>query len=662
MLMKKIKSELIKRDGLKCAITNELVESADELSVDYIIPRALGGTDDYNNLILVKKHINQRLGNKISIDLIKDTLPGMREDGQVVDQGKYLLAEYEPRGLRLKEIAEEISKTVSDYFIIYDYKATIRSNNQEVLNYLYKNYNGELSTDDGDYLIVDDNVMSLKELPLKTKIQYKKRLLFGDEKSPPSKNVSFNHALQIKKKCELEPVLGVKTIAETLATIIIKQPDEDGMIIGVFGRWGRGKTYLLNETWNFIEKESNEFIRVNFSAWKYQDTKSSWAYLHQNLLDIYLQEEKEAKSLWERIKKFFNYNKRIWNLNVNKYKYLPIFIFIFLFLTSFIWMFFLDKLWLLKLLLNIVGMTVLIQVFLLYLKYKNSVIGLYNKYFSSKTFSEYLGLQSEIEYEIENLLQVWIPKPSKDKKIILFVDDIDRCKIEQVIDIIDGLRIILDNEEIHKRLIIITAIDEQILYKALSEKYKQMDNDILQKMHKEYLEKIFIIGLKLNTLSVKENQEFLKNLFPKGSSSLKKTTATEENTNKVNEDRGVEKINQKQNVNINKVSIAENEVEDLEVNEHEQAYLLLVIKELKNSTPRKIRIFYYKYLITKRLFNIRLKEKNLVNDWNQDSDEKVIADILIHISNGNETSSFSSNKNKSIIEELKYTADMVSIL
>jgi hypothetical protein len=56
--IREIKEKLIQRDGLRCSATGEIVNNPEELSVNYIIPRNKGGSDDLHNLTLVKRHIN----------------------------------------------------------------------------------------------------------------------------------------------------------------------------------------------------------------------------------------------------------------------------------------------------------------------------------------------------------------------------------------------------------------------------------------------------------------------------------------------------------------------------------------------------------------------------------------------------------------------------
>ncbi|QEH05221.1 hypothetical protein SMN_0433 [Sulfurospirillum multivorans] len=306
---------------------------------------------------------------------------------------------------------------------------------------------------------------------------------------------------------------------------------------------------------------------------------------------------------------------------------------------------------------------------------------MYKKYFFKNHFSDYLGLQSEIENELIILLKTWIPNANDDKKIVLFVDDIDRCKIEQVIDIVDGLRVILDNPEIHNRLIIITAIDEGILKQALEHKYndiKKEESIKISFMYKEYLEKIFIIGLKLNTLSDSEAEEILLTILPDNLteevSKNNNDLYTRENNESINQSNNELQKDNLGNTNENitevisdEATMETNELENHdaevgEINIHEKKYLLDAIKRLDNITPRKIRIFYYKYLIMKILFDIRIKEKNLILDWNKDKNEKITIDLLIHLANDKKVSDFRCSIKKEILKELAYVAEMVSVL
>ncbi|MGZ4057899.1 MAG: P-loop NTPase fold protein, partial [Bacteroidia bacterium] len=99
----------------------------------------------------------------------------------------------------------------------------------------------------------------------------------------------------------IKPVMGVLELSADLAEVIHTLPidKEKGQMIGVFGKWGRGKTFLLKEIWNFLEKkEDTKYIKIEYHAWKYQETPASWAYLYENFVSEYLGAKKNLCYLY----------------------------------------------------------------------------------------------------------------------------------------------------------------------------------------------------------------------------------------------------------------------------------------------------------------------------------------------------------------------------
>ncbi len=63
-----------------------------------------------------------------------------------------------------------------------------------------------------------------------------------------------------------------KPFAQRIADTLISRKDPTSLVIGLFGRWGEGKTTVLN----FIEsrlKENDHLVPVRFNPWLYQDDK-----------------------------------------------------------------------------------------------------------------------------------------------------------------------------------------------------------------------------------------------------------------------------------------------------------------------------------------------------------------------------------------------------
>ena len=78
------------------------------------------------------------------------------------------------------------------------------------------------------------------------------------------------------------PCLNVKEYANAL-TKLFRAAEED-FSFALFGKWGRGKTYLMKLVTDNLKKDHNYEI-INFSAWKYRTTPSLWVHLYENFVD-----------------------------------------------------------------------------------------------------------------------------------------------------------------------------------------------------------------------------------------------------------------------------------------------------------------------------------------------------------------------------------------
>ena len=99
---------------------------------------------------------------------------------------------------------------------------------------------------------------------------------------------------------------------------------------------------------------------------------------------------------------------------------------------------------------------------------------------------------------------------------------------------------------------------------------------------------------------------------------------------------------------------------DLELNSYEREYLITAVSYLEDATPRKIRIFYYKYLLSKQLMHIKLLEENLMKEWEESCNEKILIDTLIKRTNG--TGGLPSHINPRIVDVIDSCTEMVCVL
>ncbi len=93
------------------------------------------------------------------------------------------------------------------------------------------------------------------------------------------------------------------------------------------------------------------------------------------------------------------------------------------------------------------------------------------------------------------------------RRILLVVDDLDRCEPRQMLEIIESIMLLLDDKEIQKRMQIAMLVEEEAIHTALLMKYEHLrlpvvgtdrfDSKIDDRIVRENIEKIFVSYLRL---------------------------------------------------------------------------------------------------------------------------------------------------------------------
>lgn len=444
-----------------------------------------------------------------------------------------------------------------------------------------------------------------------------------------------------QKLSDIEPVLGVKELAADMAAIIYGMQGDNGQMIGVFGKWGRGKTYFIKQLWKELKiKNTISFEKVEYQAWKYQDTPASWAYLYERLCDAYLGEKKNLLRYYTRL--FVLNRKRVgwkpvWNLLITILAAVIFYVLILPIIKS-------------KLVLLIGATSVILTIIgaIYHQITKNNstrAIELIKKYAGRSSFKASLGIQADIHEELVKLLKVWIPvkKPKRwyhalfknlyrkpPEQIFLVVEDLDRCTEDKIIPNIDALRVMLENDDVAKRLIIITAIDERILRNAIRKKYQALlegetsNSTSVDELISEYLDKLFISAIKLGGLNNQQKEEYLKVLFKNDIVAITVITETTQQvandqmeavviSQSTNEQKIHTRADAEKNESTTITAKPDSKIEKLTPREIE--LLTKTISSWEGATPRKISIFYYRYLLCKNLLVDKYARLNIVNPW-----------------------------------------------
>lgn len=98
-----------------------------------------------------------------------------------------------------------------------------------------------------------------------------------------------------------------------------------------------------------------------------------------------------------------------------------------------------------------------------------------------------------------------------NKRIVIFIDDLDRCLPEKAIEILESIKLFLDVGN----CIIVLGIDKRVIAKSMEVKYKDFligENKEIPISGENYLEKFIQLGFKLPMISDKNIEEYIYNL------------------------------------------------------------------------------------------------------------------------------------------------------
>ncbi|MFN8887715.1 MAG: P-loop NTPase fold protein, partial [Cyclobacteriaceae bacterium] len=448
----------------------------------------------------------------------------------------------------------------------------------------------------------------------------------------------------------VNPVLNVETQASIFLKLIqsIKK-SETGLLMGLFGRWGRGKTYFWKELKKILAESKNvSYTTVEFHAWKYQDTPASWAYLYELFVSCYYKKPRPFARM------NFCFLNRV-KLNMKRLGLIKLLIGFMSLVFGFICVFFFDlqfKWNLMVSIISVLSLSTFLSMIIYYFSYSGRAKELFKTYWSEVSFKELLGIQAEIQKELRLLMEAWISnKKVGQERLILFVDDIDRCSEDRIIQVIDSLKVMIDDPVISDRLIVIAAIDEAVLKRAIKSKYFESVNldlsldgeekkEVLNSLCKEYMDKLFISGFKLGNLSEDQNEEIFRNLV-KDKAFIETSDSTSNQNVAIGNEKsqtsgaardsstsGASSVKSGANSNYEYISFIPKA--EFEIMSYELDFLIRAVRKFSNATPRAIRIYYYRYLLARFFKDIIIKNDSIIySEWHNNQDGKTILPLLM---------------------------------
>lgn len=272
------------------------------------------------------------------------------------------------------------------------------------------------------------------------------------------------------------------------------------------------------QLWKKMQRAAKkEVLTVWFNAWQFEDAKQIWAGLASRILERL----ERVLPLWSRfwMHVWYAWKKRRFELLFKLL--LPVFIAFPLGIyvifrgaeqvTSFIknWQ---DIKKLLDVLLPVVGSTLFLFWFVVWRIFKviqpvsERVLG----YTQLPKYREQMGYQHRVMNDLcfvyKHLRRRW-----SNCKVVVFIDDLDRCSEEKIMEVLQAINLILGNSE----FFVFMGMDTEMIYRAIRVYYRknQKDEPLPKDFPENYLRKIVQLSFHLPEMPMEKRFAFLSTLF-----------------------------------------------------------------------------------------------------------------------------------------------------
>ncbi len=330
------------------------------------------------------------------------------------------------------------------------------------------------------------------------------------EKEPEAKKVSKYGrggiaTIQMDRLSDVD-LLGRERLVRAFAGMFVHTEEVEGFTVALLGDWGEGKSTvmkLLRKSLN--EKHPGRFDFATFNAWEYEHTDNIAAGLAQEVVNGLIEPLQEQ--FWERQKLRFKFA-------LKEYKgelcHLAIYSLVAILIILISHVFFKNNT--LKGLGLAGGIAALI--FLLFKSLptiiEHPIAIKLETYLKLPNYRKHLGDIPIIQSHLKTLCSLRLVD---NKKLIVFVDDLDRCQTDCIARVLDAIRLVMSIPNV----IVMIGIDYRIAFKAMENYYKELGDKVRDKSEiaRDYLGKIIQLPVRLIRSSPAEMQQYIeKRLFP----------------------------------------------------------------------------------------------------------------------------------------------------
>lgn len=350
----------------------------------------------------------------------------------------------------------------------------------------------------------------------------------------------------------VKDVLGRDKITQALYRLLTEREDVHPFAIGLFGHWGAGKSSQINFLKVELDKsKSPKVLLADFNAWYNEKASNISAMIAQSVVDSLVQE----MGFWDRfklatqlaIRRNRNFKKIIKNdLGIFKIKYFGLLLFapqIFIGLPVFVYLYCITYQ-------NVLALTItitisLVTVFITIKQFLNFVPENLTDWFKTLNVKNVLtkfrlpdytaqkGLSLEIHRTLQDICELCLGsgrQPNEGKHLLLVVDDLDRCSVNTVKEVLDAVRLVAHIP----RVVTLVAIDERMAFAAVEKHYQEFGHAGREPalVARDYLAKVLQVSVTLPIVDSNSVARFIDDVMFKD---VNTSSHIQENLTSVNE-------------------------------------------------------------------------------------------------------------------------------
>lgn len=292
--------------------------------------------------------------------------------------------------------------------------------------------------------------------------------------------------------------------AENLVKVIENTPQDKVFTIGVFGGWGTGKSSIISTAQNAIEKKHKDVKFITYDAWKYANDSFRRMFLLKVQQDLRMQQTEEMKRFYQSETAEAEPKTTLSAKGVAAAVVVVAIVSIILFLTpaTIEW----------KIAVPTIGtlgtfLLALLNGLFYDLKISYSKPALFAPEQFESCFKEMMSkcLKRKNWFqktwsEIKDYVEVGEVSVVGLEKLVIVIDNIDRCPSDMAYQMLTDVKTFLSNEKYN--LVFIVPVDDEALKKHLFRRWNKGNDTEINKEKEEFLRKFFNV-----TLRIKPHQE-----------------------------------------------------------------------------------------------------------------------------------------------------------